>query len=836
MSHNEVTTLKRTYMRLPLLFTVLLIIWQRSVLLHVLFRIRGLVYQQPLILLLSIIIYLGAGVLLSFKNLKILPWVLSGFLLFSVIFNLFASYQEILKFGVNQAVFTGLVNILLHSPAAPLLLASVGISGSSLLGIGALVFMGVKGFIMVKKWFKCSFLEQILLSAAFGFGITAFFTFLLAALQLLTVRNLLITDGAFFCALFLLPSKEIELPETRMNLSPAERRIWTVTAIILLGGLFYAVLFPPLEWDSLAYQAYYSKLIYETNGLPALFGPSIGIEMSAAYPPAYQMLGCYIYCISGDTIIQLMSVLSYISGVLSLIVVFLFASEVIPSHKMYAVVTAVAVPFFLGFSASPHYMTLLIFFNSLFLLYLTKYVTKGHTYSLYVSAAFLGCACLTSYLALASFLFLVIVYLKKRSAFPLKAVGIPVLIALPPLIRNLYFTGNPLFPLFGLGRQLQNPLWASNTVHFKTQTIYAGLSLTSPFSIVDFLMNRISSVRPLLPVIIIMGLLFLLVVRPKSEEKKWLVIWFLSSVVIFLVRPTFDRYLLVYISVYSSFFAWMVCKCEELSFNVLKRALQLAMVASLGIVIVGIVITGPLMVASHLKQFPEQPLNEWAYVRQFYPHDTPCWRWLNENTPPDMYVATYDIRYYYIDKKIFSLDGLEAIPLYTMSYEDALSFLKENNVAYWFSSRWTSPADETCPSAYFDNALTPFLGSDILPLIFVSGQSAVYAVGNQRIDYQEILETENVLYPVRNYEYSVDEGRMVYFDIPGDLHGKTVILLFSQPVRVSLHQGHAASSDLLGELMEIVTGKTFRYAPAYSGKYTLYIESEGSFTVAVLIY
>ncbi|MBU7037665.1 MAG: hypothetical protein HXS52_07010 [Theionarchaea archaeon] len=794
--------------------------------------LRMQVYENSLGFLGILVLVVVIGVILSLKSRKVLPIVLSAFITFCVVFNAFASYQEVLKFGINQDVFTGLVSILLHSAAFPLLILQVDITLSALLGLAAIGIMVIKGFIITRKWIETSLLQQGILSFAFGFGVTAFSTFLLAALQLLTVRNVLLCDAAFFCAVALIPSRRFRLPDIEPPLLDHEKKWWRIIGIVLVAGLLYAVLFPPLEWDSLAYQAYYSRLVYQHGGLPVIFGPSIGIEMSAAYPPAYQMLGCYTYIFSGEPSAQLLSVLGYTAGILSLLVTFLFSSLVLPSHRIYAVLAAVAVPFFLGFSASPHYMTLLIFFNGLFLFYVTSYVLTRNVTSLYLSVIFLGAACLTSYLALASVLILVIAYIRRK--FPLKAFFLPAVIGSPPLLRNFYYTGNPLFPLFGLGRQLQNPLWESNTSHFQTQTIYAGLDVLSPFSILDFLMNRISSVRPLLPLVIVVGVIFLVLVRPKTEEKKWLVVWFLACIVIFLVRPTFDRYLLVYIPVYATFFAWLIYKCEVLSFRTLKYSLQFALAVSLCIVALGIAITGPLMVASHVKQFPDQPLDDWAYVRQFYPHDTPCWRYLNENTPPGMYVATYDIRYYYIDQEIFPLDGLKSLPLYDMDYQEALTFLEEHGVAYWFSSRWTSPADETCPHAYYDNPLTPYLGSDVLPLVFVSGQSAVYNVGKKRIDYQELLTTENVLYPVFGYEYRFSQGNMVYFDIPGDFQGKVIVLRFSTGVRASLHGGHAASPLLLGDTLYRTEGESMVFI-AYSGKYTLYLESEGPFTVLVSI-
>jgi len=475
----------------------------------------------------------------------------------------------------------------------------------------------------------------------------------------------------------------------------------------------------------------------------------------------------------------------------------------------------------------------LIFFNALFVYYLSHYILAKNQCALLLAVIFLGFACLTSYLALASFLFLVIVWIKTR--FNIGYAFIPIAILFPVLVRNLYYTGNPLFPLFGIGHQLQNFLWLSNTAHFETQTMYAGLDLTSPFSVLDFFVNRISSIRPLIPLILIAGLVLLLLHRPKEEREKWLIMLFLASIFIFLVRPTFDRYLLVYIPIYAVVFTWIFSKAEEMKSILLQRSLQVALVGSLGIVIVGMTITGPLIMASHVKQFPDQPLDQWAYVRQFYPHDTPCWKWLNEHTSPDTLIATYDIRYYYIDGEIFALDGLDAIPLYDMSPDEAITFLKENNVQYWFSSRWTSPADETCPPAYFDNPLTPYLGSDILPMVFLSGQSAIYGIGPQEVDYQTLLEHERMLYPVQGMTYQFKEGKMVYFDIPGDLQDKTIILNFSVPLQVGIYSGHAVSSSLLGEVIMEEQEVNRIIIPCISGKYTLYIVSDESFSVVVEI-
>ncbi|MBU7032819.1 MAG: hypothetical protein HXS53_09830 [Theionarchaea archaeon] len=809
--------LSRAHLTMLIFLTCMVIItWQHSLVESILFSLRVLIYEQPLLVLIFMGIYLSVAILLTLKRPGIVPVMLSILVLFAVIFNLFASYQEILKFGITQGVFTDLFRIFFHFLAAPLALLTMEVHIQALMGLLAMGLIILKGYVVVRKWIECRVMEKIILSCGFGFGITAFSSYVLAAFQVLTLRNVVLIDLAFFSAVFLLPSRTLRVPSMALDLTQSEKKVYLFLAILLCCGLLYTLLIPPLEWDSLAYQAYYSRLIFENGGLPTIFGPSIGIEMSAAYPPAYQMLGCYLYLFMGSSDAHFMSLLSYSSGILSLCVVLFFSTLFLPSHRNYAVVTTMAVPFFMAFSASPHYMTLLIFFNALYLYYLSQYVLTENRWSI-----------------LASFLFLVIVFLKKRYNVLLGL--IPLAILSPVLIRNFYFSGNPLFPLFGIGHQLQNFLWLSNTAHFKTQTIYAGLSVTSPFSILDFFVNRISSIRPLIPIILIAGPLMILINRPKNERENWFIVWFLASISIFLVRPTFDRYLLIYIPVYAVMFAWLISTSEKLGSLFLKRSFQMALMGSLSIVMVGMVITGPLMIASHVKQFPGQPLDQWAYVRQFYPHDTPCWKWLNENTPQDASVATYDIRYYYIDKQIFALDGLEAIPVYDMSPEEAVTFLRENGVIYWFSSRWTSPADETCPPAYFENPLTPYLGSDILPLIFLSGQSAVYGIGPREIDYQHIMETEQVLYPVNGVHYLFDSGRMVYFDIPGDLQDKTIVLHFSVPVHVGMYGGHATSPRLLGDILLEKAQTNELIIPGMSGKYTLYIVSDAPFSVMVTL-
>ena len=40
--------------------------------------------------------------------------------------------------------------------------------------------------------------------------------------------------------------------------------------------------------------------MFETGKIPLIAGPSIGLEMSASYPPGIQLLAVYLYTFAGN--------------------------------------------------------------------------------------------------------------------------------------------------------------------------------------------------------------------------------------------------------------------------------------------------------------------------------------------------------------------------------------------------------------------------------------------------------------------------------------------------------------------------------------------------------
>lgn len=92
--------------------------------------------------------------------------------------------------------------------------------------------------------------------------------------------------------------------------------------------------------------------------------------------------------------------------------------------------------------------------------------------------------------------------------------------------------------------------------------------------------------------------------------------------------------------------------------------------------------------------------DKWSYLINVF-EEADTWKWINENTPLDARIATYDIRTYYLERDVMMLDGHEATPLYNMtSIVDCLEYLKERNVGYILSIPWAAPLDHRMPPAY----------------------------------------------------------------------------------------------------------------------------------------
>jgi hypothetical protein len=177
--------------------------------------------------------------------------------------------------------------------------------------------------------------------------------------------------------------------------------------------------------------------------------------------------------------------------------------------------------------------------------------------------------------------------------------------------------------------------------------------------------------------------------------------------------------------------------------------------------------------------------DELDYVAFFYPGDAEAWRWINENTRPDEKIATFDIRYYYIERDVLPLDGSAASKLYGVSIDEDVRLLQELGVKYIFSTSWASPMSYITPPAYYALPLTKFLGDPKwFPVVFSRYSSAVYHVGPLNISelIEEAFRRREIL-PILNENISFTLNRNDFSDglcilnihIPADYHGRIIL-------------------------------------------------------------
>jgi hypothetical protein len=195
----------------------------------------------------------------------------------------------------------------------------------------------------------------------------------------------------------------------------------------------------------------------------------------------------------------------------------------------------------------------------------------------------------------------------------------------------------------------------------------------------------------------------------------------------------FPRYLLIALP--SSVVAFSVTIIYLLNINSRTRSLGLAI---LSIFAISSALVLPYM--NSLKPPATLADDKWIYLTRIF-EEADAWRWINENTPINARIATFDIKEYYVERDIMPLDGNESAPLYKMNtIEEAIAFLKDRGVTYVLSVPWASPMDPRMPKAYKLCVLTRYLGDPrYLPPVYIGPNgTTVYQVGP--IDEKKIYE------------------------------------------------------------------------------------------------
>ena len=206
---------------------------------------------------------------------------------------------------------------------------------------------------------------------------------------------------------------------------------------------------------------------------------------------------------------------------------------------------------------------------------------------------------------------------------------------------------------------------------------------------------------------------------------------------------------------------------------------RITAVTLISLVLISSVLVLPCI--NFFKPTPTRGDGKWSYLSQVF-EEGAAWQWINENTPIDARIATYDIKEYYIERGIFTLDGSEAAPLYEMdTIGESIDFLEARNVTYVLSVPWAAPLDPRMPPAYEWCVLTRYLGDPrYLPPVYVGlNGTAVYHVGALEEDtvYASFAQ-EDLAPPIKHLTVNVTVTKStdpasskLHIPIPADYKG-----------------------------------------------------------------
>jgi hypothetical protein len=516
-------------------------------------------------------------------------------------------------------------------------------------------------------------------------------------------------------------------------------------ACLAIGVLFFfcfyhALLTVVMHWDSTVYHAVMPVMMYEDHGIPLIAGPSIGIEMSANFPPFFSALGAYYYIQIGAIEDFYLRAIPPIMGILTILATYKIG-EVLAGKK-YGIISALFLaitPLFFRYSIYATSYSTLTFFGAISVLFLFLGIIRGQIKYWIMCGVFYGFALLTSYLAiyLAPFFVIALIYyfIEKKHGFRANT-KIVVLIAASALIvggvwylRNMVVLGNPIYPngYTLLGGINVDPLIMETTfngIKRDAATAFFGGEVSIFAKIVVFFTYKTHF--PSISLLTLLGVALL----PTQNKKFWLVLawpFTLSIVILSGITWGFPRHIVFALPGFALLSALPIVKalekCEKFDVTIrahsrksfikignkipFPRKSDLLRIGIAMILIVAFVfpsltfVMGGKVVLDNLNDEPrsnylwflENPNAEkWTALSTLIP-DSKSWRWLDENLKEGEKVATIENSIYYVkncsNEYFFYLDGWEARQLYNLTDPVAiLHYLRSENVKYVFDVPW----------------------------------------------------------------------------------------------------------------------------------------------------
>ena len=645
--------------------------------------------------------------------------------------------------------------------------------------------------------------ERLLLTVGLGFGSTFLMTILLGLLWEVTFLSVFLTHVVLLFSLGTVAavrglkfSRAAEKNHQTIEQTALQVFLVSIVGALVLFAVYKVISLPATDWDSLAYGVNYAKIIFENGNIPLIAGPSIGIEMSAPYPPGVQVTAASLYALSGNANDFYYKILSPIFSVATLIAVYKFALHLNKNKtfSLYAVSVLTLIPFFWELFIQETYIMALTFMLTM----AAYFFIKAYSSSIedkrrneILGVLFCSFAALTSYIGLLAIGILLLYVAQKRLTpiYTAKLIAAWFVVVAPWYLRNLILLGNPVYPFLGIGYYLDPLLSGSTTQHFQQ---YSSIALYEWITILC--MAGIG--------ILLAGIAFFTFTKNKQLRFALPLYLLLIGVAIMAFHVAFPRYLIVALPILAVIFSTV--------FNAVSKSKKTLRITA-AIMVLVVVLTSAAMLP-YINTIRPQSLegeDKWGYLSRIY-EEADAWQWINQHTPGNARIATFDIKDYYLNRSVFPLDGNESAPLYKMStIEEAIGYLQDHGVTHVLSVPWASIADNRVPPAYKWCPLTKYLGNlDYLPPVFVGvNGTTIYQVGAlDEETTKAAFAQSNMIAPIKHQTFNLNVNNdtdpimgKCFIPLPVDYRNGliTVSVNSSKPVDLELWYGVAHTDKIV---------------------------------------
>lgn len=368
--------------------------------------------------------------------------------LFAVTFTFYIVHKPFTADSLTGLGDTLAKGILPQSPTWDNVLALVDTLANIIVISAILLLAATLGWRVTRRFEFASPLEAISFRAGLGLGLLSFVTFGLGLLGLLNpiLFWLLMLAAAFLGRDDLLASFS-EFRDFRLEISSRfERALVAFVAASLIIAFLFA-LTPPIAWDSQTYHLVEAKHAMEQGRITS--PPDI---VYFSFPSLGEMLFLAAMILKGDIAAQ---ILHFDYLLLTLGLLFAFANRYFNSPVAWlACAILIAVPSLLSVATNAYVDVMLVFyaFGAFYVLMIAFEKNELRWYAF--AGAFAGMAMGVKYTGMFAPLAIFILILIRNGLGSFRSAIVYLLFAAifasPWYLRNLFFTGNPVYPfLFG---------------------------------------------------------------------------------------------------------------------------------------------------------------------------------------------------------------------------------------------------------------------------------------------------------------------------------------------------------------------------------------------------